>query len=85
MLLAVEVDVDMDLALVTAMLLMQAVVDEVVLILNIPHQHVQDRQTLAVAVVVVETTPFQEKFLLTVLVDIRYLLLLEMMEDGLLE
>ena len=68
MLLAVEVDVDMDLALVTAMLLMQAVVDEVVLILNIPHQHVQDRQTLAVAVVVVETTPFQEKFLLTVLV-----------------
>ena len=68
MLLAVEVDVEMDLLLVTVMLLMQAVVDEAVLIPNIPHQHVQDRQTLAAVAAVVEITLFQEKFLLMVLV-----------------
>ena len=68
MLLVVVVDVEMDLLLVTAMLLMQVVVDEVVLIPNIPHQHVQDRQTLAAVAAVVEITLFQEKFLLMVLV-----------------
>ena len=80
MLLVAVVDVEMDLLLVTAMLLMQAVVDEVVLILNIPHQHVQDRQTLAAVAAVVEITLFQEKFLLMVLVVLVSSLLLILLD-----